>query len=135
MPLDHDVPAPIATAAPLADILGTPEGGLPVTLALQGGCSLGAFAQEVLADHPEAQDVLARLRDARLHMIGAEQEFRNLKTGSRRGPSWSFLQEMRSLCHAAAERWLAENHAALRSRSTLDLAAFAGPRITPPAGG
>jgi NTE family protein len=94
-----------------------------------------AFAQEMLADHPEAQGVLARLRNARLHMIGAEQEFRDLKGGSRQDPSWAFLQEMRALGHASAERWLAENHAPVGSRSTLDLAAFAGPRIAPPMAG
>jgi NTE family protein len=93
-----------------------------------------AFAQGVLADQPGVRGVLADLRDARLHMIGAEQEFRDLKGGSRQDPSWSFLREMRALGHAAAERWLSENLAAVGARSTLDLAAFAGPRLAPAAG-
>lgn len=88
-----------------------------------------AFAQEVLSEQPEMQGVLARLRSARLHMIGAEQEFRELKGGSGLDSSWAFLEEMRDLGHASAERWLAENYAAIGSRSTLDLGAFAGPRI------
>jgi NTE family protein len=94
-----------------------------------------AFAQHVLADQPALQGVLARLRDARLHMIGAEQAFRDLKGGSRQDPTWSFLQEMRALGHAAGEAWLSQHHAAVGSWSTLDLAAFAGPRIAPPPGG
>ena len=51
----------------------------------------------------------------RLRHLVAEQEFRALKGGSRQDPNWSFLQEMRTLGHTAAERWLTENHAAVGS--------------------
>lgn len=90
-----------------------------------------AFAQRVLADFPEAPGVVGRLRDARLHMIGAEQEFRDLRGGSRLDPSWSFLEKMRALGHRAGERWLSANLTAVGLRSTLDLAPFAGPQLTP----
>src|SRR3712207_3885661 len=84
-----------------------------------------ALAQRLLADLPSAPGVLARLRDARLHAIGAEEEFRALKPGSRQDPSWAFLQRMRGLGHAAADRWLAAHLGAIGLRSTVDLAGFA----------
>ena len=93
-----------------------------------------AFAQRLLADQPAAPGVLARLRDARLHMVGAEEEFRALRGGSRQDPSWAFLTEMRSLGHHAAERWLSENLASVGARPTVDLAEFEGPRVEAPAG-
>jgi NTE family protein len=79
--------------------------------------------------------VLARLRAARLHEIGAEEEFRALKGGSQRDASWGFLQSMRDLGRAAADRWLAEHLGDVGARSTADLAAFAGPVLDPGAGG
>ena len=81
---------------------------------------------EKVADH-----VLARLREARLHVIGAEEEFRALKPGSHQDPSWAFLQQMRGLGHAAAERWLAADLASVGTRSTVDLCGFAGPALKP----
>jgi NTE family protein len=87
------------------------------------------LAQRSLADTPSLPAPLARLRDARLHMIGAEHEFRALHGGSKQDPSWTFLTEMRELGHASADRWLAVNLPAVGVQSTLDLAPFAGPTI------
>jgi NTE family protein len=94
-----------------------------------------ARAQRLLADQPSAAGVLARLRGARLHAIGAEEEFRALKGGSQRDASWGFLQRMRDLGHDAADRWLGEHLADVGVRSTVDLAALAGPALDPGLGG
>jgi NTE family protein len=86
-----------------------------------------AVAQQLLADLPAVQSgALSRLREARLHMIGAEQEFRALGRGSALDTSWGFLQRMHGLGTAAAEQWLAANLGSVGVRSTLDLAALAG---------
>ena len=96
-----------------------------------------ALAQRALADLPSTlppESVLARLRDARLHAIGAEEEFRALKGGSQRDASWGFLRSMRDLGRAAADRWLGEHLASVGVRPTADLAAFAGPVLDPSPG-
>jgi len=90
-----------------------------------------AFAQRVLADAPPIPGVLSRLRDARLHTIGAEDEFRALKPGSKQDASWAFLQEMRALGHRAGAAWLAEHLSAVGVRASVDLAQFAGPLLRP----
>jgi NTE family protein len=90
-----------------------------------------ALAQRLLADLPSAPGVLARLRDARLHVIGAEEEFRALKLGSHQDPSWAFLLELRKLGHAGADRWLAADLASVGVRSTVDLSDFAEPFLEP----
>jgi NTE family protein len=90
-----------------------------------------ALAQRLLAELPSAPGILARLRNARLHVIGAEEEFRALKTGSHQDPSWAFLQQMRELGQQAGERWLAADLAGVGVRSTIDLSDFAGPAIEP----
>jgi NTE family protein len=95
-----------------------------------------AVAQRLLADLPSPPPgVLARLRDARLHAIGAEEEFRALKGGSQRDASWGFLRDMRDLGRRAADRWLGEHLASVGVRSTVDLAALAGPVLDPGLGG
>lgn len=82
-----------------------------------------AVAQQLLADLPTVPSgALSRLRDARMHMIGAEQEFRALGRGSYLDTSWGFLQRMHELGVAAAERWLGTNLGLVGVRSTLDLA-------------
>lgn len=53
-----------------------------------------AVAQELLTDLPAVPGPLSRLREAWLHMIGAEQEFRALGRGSYLDTSWTFLQRM-----------------------------------------
>jgi NTE family protein len=93
-----------------------------------------ALAQRLLADLPTASGVLARLRDARLHVIGAEEAFRALKIGSHQDASWAFLQEMRELGHSAAERWLATDFPVVGLRSTFDLSSFAQPSLETPLG-
>jgi NTE family protein len=91
-----------------------------------------ALAQRFLADLPaSAVGALARLRDARLHAIGAEEEFRALKGGSHRDASWGFLTEMRDLGRGAAERWLAADLASVGVRSTMDLSGYAGSVLDP----
>jgi NTE family protein len=90
-------------------------------------------AQRLLTDLP-ADDLpssspLARLQNARLHMIGAEAEFQALKRGSHMDATWSFLQRMRDLGHMAGERWIEENLSSVGVRSTLDLSSFAEPLI------
>ena len=96
-----------------------------------------ARAQRLLADQPAAPPggVLARLRGARLHAIGAEDEFRALRDGSNRDTGWGFLGNMRDLGHRAADRWLGEHLASVGVRSTVDLAALAGPVLDPGLGG
>jgi NTE family protein len=95
-----------------------------------------AFAQRLLADRPPpAPGILARLRAARVHMLGAEEAFRALKGGSHQDPTAAFLQEMRVLGHAAADQWLAANLTSVGVCSTVDLSEFAGRVIEPPTGG
>ena len=91
-----------------------------------------AVAQCLLREMPEAPGVLGRLRDARLHVISAEEEFRTLKQGSHSDPSWGFLSQMRELGHAAGDRWIAENLDAVGVRPTVDLCDFAGPVLDGP---
>ena len=94
--------------------------------ALRHELELLAFAQRLLTDRPQtAPGVLARLREARLHMLGAEEAFRALKGGSHQDPTTAFLQEMRELGHAAADQWLAANLASIGVRSTVNLSDFA----------
>ena len=89
-----------------------------------------AVAQRLLAEQPpETPGALARLRDARLHMIGAEEEFRALPGGSGLDARWVFLQKMRDLGHDAADRWLGANLASVGVRSTVDLRELARPSL------
>lgn len=90
-----------------------------------------AVAQQILPEVPSLPGggVLARLRDARVHMIGDDETFRALHGGSELDPSWGFLVQMREAGHAAAERWLAANLPALGRHSSFDLAALAPDRI------
>jgi NTE family protein len=89
-----------------------------------------AVAQRLLAELPEPPPpggALARLREARLHAIGAEAAFRVLPHGSALDARWGFLRQLHELGRGAAGRWLDDNLAALGARLTLDLARFAGP--------
>ncbi len=90
-----------------------------------------ALAQDLLVGVSSLPGRLARLRDARVHMIGAEAEMQMLPGGSRRDPSWGFLSKMRRLGNHAAADWLAANRHAIGVRSTVDLSAFSGPLIAP----
>jgi NTE family protein len=97
---------------------------------LRGELRTLAFAQRVLMGRFDLPEVLARLRDARLHSIGAEDAFRALPGGSRADPSWAFLTRMRQLGGEAAEAWLAAHSGDVGRRSSLDLAEFAAPPLT-----
>ncbi|MGI3904178.1 MAG: hypothetical protein ACRYF1_27220, partial [Janthinobacterium lividum] len=90
-----------------------------------------AVAQQILPEVPSLPDggVLARLRDARVHMISDDTMFRSMHGGSALDPSWKFLVQMREAGHVAAERWLAANLVAVGSHSSFDLAALAPDRI------
>jgi NTE family protein len=90
-----------------------------------------ALAQRLLAELPSAPGILTRLRDARLHVIGAEEEFRALRDGSHQDASWTFLQELRRLGHDAAEHWLDRHLGVVGIRSTVNLSEFAGPVLEP----
>ncbi len=93
---------------------------------LRGELRTLAVAQALLADVPHLPPPLARLHDARLHMIGAETAFQALPGGSRQDPTWAFLSEMHELGFRTAAGWLADNLHAVGVRSSLDLSLFAG---------
>ena len=123
----------IVRAKPLARP-GTPTGAIAVQerineitfgSALRGELRTLAVAQAMLAGVPDLPPTLARLRNARLHMIGAEAEFQAMPGGSRQDPTWAFLTEMHELGVQSAARWLADNLHAVGSRSSLDLSLFA----------
>jgi NTE family protein len=91
-----------------------------------------AMAQRLLAELPEPPPPgtgLARLREARLHVIGAEEGFRALPLGSALDARWDALRRLRDLGRGTAERWLDENITAVGVRPTLDLARFARPAV------
>ena len=93
---------------------------------LRGELRTLAVAQALLAGVPHLPPPLARLHDARLHMIGAEAAFQALPGGSRQDPTWAFLSEMHELGFKTAAGWLDENLHAVGARSSLDLSLFAG---------
>jgi NTE family protein len=91
-----------------------------------------AMAQRLLAELPEPPPPgtgLARLREARLHVIGAEEALRALPSGSALDTRWDFLRRLRDLGRDTAERWLGENLIAVGAHPTLDLAKFARPAV------
>jgi NTE family protein len=91
-----------------------------------------AMAQRLIAELPEpppAGTGLARLQDARLHVIAADEAFRALRAGSALDVHWDFLQQLRDLGRDTAERWIDDNLAAIGTRPTLDLAKFARPAV------
>ncbi|MDO9710767.1 patatin-like phospholipase family protein [Paracraurococcus lichenis] len=87
-----------------------------------------AMAQRLiteLSEPPPPGTGLARLREARLHVIGAEEALRALPSGSALDTRWDFLRRLRDLGRSTAERWLDDNLDAIGTRPTLDLARFA----------
>src|SRR3954463_1071039 len=91
-----------------------------------------AMAQRLLAELPEPPPPgtgLARLREARLHVISAEEALRALPSGSALDTRWDALRRLRDLGRGTAERWLDDNLAAVGTRPTLDLARFARPAV------
>src|SRR6185437_4834465 len=83
------------------------------------GCALRqelrslAVGQRLLAEATGLTPSLARLRDARLHMIVAEEAFRGMKTHSKLDPTWRFLCGLRELGWETADHWLRVHGAAL----------------------
>src|SRR3954463_16246532 len=80
-----------------------------------------AMAQRLLAELPEPPPPgtgLARLREARLHVINADEALRALPSGSALDARWSLLRQLRDLGRSNAERWLSDNLAALGTRPT-----------------
>ncbi len=115
---------------------GTPTGAIAVQervneitfgSALRGELRSLSIAQALLANVADVPPKLARLRDIRLHMIGAEAEFQAMHGGSRQDPTWAFLSEMHALGSRTADLWLADNLDYVGTRSSLDLSLFAGP--------
>ena len=89
-------------------------------------CSIETV-QRLLAELPDAAapgTALARLRDARLHAISAEEAFRALPFGSALDTRWGSFCQLHQLGRGAAERWLNENLSAVGVRPTLDLASL-----------
>jgi NTE family protein len=87
-----------------------------------------AVAQRLLAELPAPPppgSALARLREARLHLIGAEEAFRALPRGSALNANWDALRRLRDLGRERAGHWLGENLDAVGRRPTLDLEGFA----------
>jgi hypothetical protein len=97
-----------------------------------------AMAQQLLAELPEPPPPgtgLARLREARLHVISAEEALRALPSGSALDTRWDALRRLRGLGRGTAERWLDDNLAAVGTRPTLDFARFARPTVEIQEGG
>jgi NTE family protein len=88
-----------------------------------------AVAQRSLRLLPVLPTTLRRLRDARIHIIGADAEFCSLPAGSRLDTAWSFLTRMRTLGNEAAQSWLADNLGSVGRRSTIATSLFEGPRL------
>ena len=91
-----------------------------------------AMAQRLVAELPEPPPPgtgLARLREARLHVIDADEALRSLPSGSALDTRWSFLRRLRDLGRGTAERWLDGNVAAVGTRPTFDLGKFARPAV------
>ncbi len=102
--------------------------------ALHGELRSLAVAQHLLAGVPNPSPALVRLRDARLHMIVAEQEFRDMQGRGAMDPTWRFLRALHKLGVETAEAWLRDNLQAVGRRGTVDLRRFAGPVLEPGAG-
>jgi hypothetical protein len=79
--------------------------------ALRQELRLLAIAQQMLPEAPglPAGGVLARLRDARVHMIGDDHTFRSLNGGSELDPCWTSWRKRGRRATRPAERWLAAN--------------------------
>jgi len=100
--------------------------------ALRGELRTLAIAKSTLAGLRDLPAPLARLRDARLHMIGPEAaQFEAMHAGLMHSPDWSFLSSMHKLGQAAADEWLLEHAADVGRTSSLDLCPYAGQAEAP----
>jgi hypothetical protein len=94
-----------------------------------------ALAQAALAGVTDLPPTLARLRDARIHMISPDETDAQTASAALH-PSWPLLTEQRKLGHRATERWIADHQTALGRRSSFALDLFvdkevAAPRLDP----
>ena len=121
--------APPFGAAAVKDRLSEITFGTPLRAELH---SL-ALAKRSLAGVSELPPTLARLRDARVHMISpAAADARDASAALT--PSWPVLTLQRRRGHAAAERWIEEHLPALGHRASFPLELFADPVAASAAG-
>ena len=103
-----------------SDTLPTTLRARKITLALEGGGALGAFAWgalDRLLEHPELH----------IEIVGGTSAgAMNGAMLARHSPDWSFLSNMHKLGAAAADRWLLEHKADVGTRSSLNLCQFTG---------
>jgi NTE family protein len=88
-----------------------------------------ASAQRALRYVPLLPSRLRRLRNARIHMIGADADFSSLPSGSYLDTSWSFFSRMRALGNRTAEAWLETNLPAIGRASTVPASQFAAASV------
>jgi hypothetical protein len=62
-----------------------------------------------------------RVRETRIHMIGAENVMVDLGVASKTNAERDFLEHLRDLGRASADAWLVESYDGLGRRSTVDL--------------
>ncbi len=62
-----------------------------------------------------------RYKKMHIHLIEAEVEMRELSPGSKLNPTRRFLEELRSIGRAAADRWLAAHLTDVGKASTIDI--------------
>jgi NTE family protein len=74
-----------------------------------------AFLWEII--HHEKLD-RAAYRDARLHLIQAEAEMRELSVSSKLNAEWAFLRHLHEIGYETAARWLEENLESIGVRTT-----------------
>lgn len=108
-------PAPHGAAA-VKDRLSEITFGTPLRAELH---SL-ALAKQSLAGVADLPPTLARLRDARIHMISPATADAHAASAALH-PSWPLLVDQRRRGHAAAEAWIAEHLSALGHHATFAL--------------
>jgi NTE family protein len=86
--------------------------------ALVGELRAIAFVKRLLREERVDR---GRYKDLRLHMIGDEQELAQLSPQSKLDTGWDFLQRLRDLGRAAAQRWLAQHRSDVGRRSSVDI--------------
>ncbi len=85
-----------------------------------------ALAQNALAGVADLPPTLARLRDARIHMISPAPG-EALSASDALHPSWPLLSNQRQRGYVAAETWLTEHFSSLGLRATFPVEVYADP--------
>ena len=88
-----------------------------------------AVAQRLLRHVPILSTALRRLRNARIHAIGADDEMTSLPSGSHLDTTWSFLSRMRTLGNETAAAWLETKLDAVGRISTVPASLYEGARL------